>query len=792
MKTNTRKPIQLVFACSIMATVFCGASPRTSQANEGHSEKANTFALILAAGGAQSSGNTEEAGFLFYAAQARYQIDKKVYPPVGKGGDSPGVLKASLNSVIGRAIVPAVTGDPTVYANVIARLSKWTPEFGENYDPGWEYEDPLGPEAAAEVVTATREAMLKPLQQKAKLLRNQEYRDLTKAIGDAQAVERRYWAAFEANGGLDGIADELKEELATATAKKKAAAKRMKAIEWELNEASRWHAVVNWNAEGYFEDPQIIKLCQAIEVNDVAEMERLIAAGADVNAMGKDGMTLLLWAFPDPQVARFRCLLEHGANPNVYFESDFGIANRPFHPLPEGGSFFDDRGCHAGQTVTHLACRSPELEYMQLVMAHGGAPNLVDKKTKETPFDVIMSRTMPDKLERVELLIENGADMNRICEYRGGYPVMLATRHHAYDAALALLKAGADPNIVERGDSNTLVHLVLRHEEYVPFTDAKRTDDYHALVRWLKENDAPFGRAAADLNRKGRPWGKERRRQLDEQRANIVALNKLMAQDRLEALKAIKAADPEEPESADDWVTSLDDQSLRQIELPVDSDQTVFVMHHDRQLLEQAKEGEPWVTVFANGKIRCGSRMSQSGKQVESKLKPNELKWLLHLAVNECRLLERSSEDYEVKKSRLKLGSYRYLVTVKSGSNQLTLPEAALVVKSMQRKLDLGGFKKLNEYVHTIANRAHLGDEDEAKKILQAVNEELDSEYPELPSFQLHHLAMADRGNDNGFVCAFNRVIDLEDGRFENVTAIYTLEGDQPQVRLNVVTTTRH
>src|SRR5689334_16940629 len=78
-----------------------------------------------------------------------------------------------------------------------------------------------------------------------------------------------------------------------------------------------WHEKHNWKAEDYFVDPQVIALCRAIEANDLAEMDRLIAAGADVNGQGKGKMTPLLWALPDNKLARFERLLQHGADPNV-------------------------------------------------------------------------------------------------------------------------------------------------------------------------------------------------------------------------------------------------------------------------------------------------------------------------------------------------------------------------------------------------------------------------------------------------------------------------------------------
>src|SRR5205809_270336 len=78
---------------------------------------------------------------------------------------------------------------------------------------------------------------------------------------------------------------------------------------------STFHQKCGWKAENYFSDPQVIALCRAIEANDLAEIDRLVAAGADVNAQGKGKMTPLLWAYPDNKIERFKRLLDHGANP---------------------------------------------------------------------------------------------------------------------------------------------------------------------------------------------------------------------------------------------------------------------------------------------------------------------------------------------------------------------------------------------------------------------------------------------------------------------------------------------
>ena len=65
-----------------------------------------------------------------------------------------------------------------------------------------------------------------------------------------------------------------------------------------------WHELHGWKAADFFTDPQVIALCDAIAANDVARMKERIAAGADVNARGKDSMTPLLWAFVDNKPER--------------------------------------------------------------------------------------------------------------------------------------------------------------------------------------------------------------------------------------------------------------------------------------------------------------------------------------------------------------------------------------------------------------------------------------------------------------------------------------------------------
>jgi hypothetical protein len=102
----------------------------------GVTDRMNTFELMSAAVAAHAAGRTEDAGFLFLAGQARFQIDVQLFPPIGQGGNSPGTLKAALSATIGQSIQPDLANDPVVFANAVARFTKWAPEFGDGYDPG--------------------------------------------------------------------------------------------------------------------------------------------------------------------------------------------------------------------------------------------------------------------------------------------------------------------------------------------------------------------------------------------------------------------------------------------------------------------------------------------------------------------------------------------------------------------------------------------------------------------------------------------------------------------------------
>ena len=247
------------------------------------------------------------------------------------------------------------------------------------------------------------------------------------------------------------------------------------------------HQRCGWTAEDYFTDPQVIALCHAIEVNDLAEMERLVKAGADVNAQGKDKMTPLLWAFPDNHLPRFKWLLEHGANPNVVVEGEFNTRQT----------------ISRGDSVTHMACKTSLPGYFEAVFDHGGDPNIRHTGPlgfSQTPLFAVITRGGGDKAAKIRRLIDLGADMND--RFSGGTPVMQAvTWFGQFKLALMMLEAGADHRTYQHNEYRQLIHVVAGQERRLHEYTPEQRAGFHELVKWLEDHGESYEEAKADIAR---------------------------------------------------------------------------------------------------------------------------------------------------------------------------------------------------------------------------------------------------------------------------------------------------
>jgi uncharacterized protein len=277
--------------------------------------------------------------------------------------------------------------------------------------------------------------------------------------------------------------------------------------------ATTWHQKFGWKAEDYFDNAQVVALCRAVEINDLPEIDRLIATGANVNAKGKGHMTPLMWAFPDNKRERFKLLLEYNADPNVIIQDDFGTKG----------------AIMAGEAVTHLASETTFPGYFEDVFEHGGDPNLAKQTSAlgkdDTPIFCVITSTAPDKKERIKLLVQKGADLNHM-NSSWATPAMLAVGWGGqYDLALTLLEAGADYSIYKPRSNSRLIHIVLAEERRSSSWSTQQKADYQKLLSWLTAHGESIEQAKSDRAR-WKSWSQsngEYRRKMDEEIAKRQA-----------------------------------------------------------------------------------------------------------------------------------------------------------------------------------------------------------------------------------------------------------------------------
>lgn len=163
-----------------------------------------------------------------------------------------------------------------------------------------------------------------------------------------------------------------------------------------------------------------------------ADVERLIASGADVNARSQAGLTPLMCAVSDPR--KVALLLDHGADLNARTAS--------------------------GATALYVASvYSGALESLKLLLARGADVSAATK----TGASPLHAAVQTGDLAKATLLLDRGADVNAAIKPAGIAPLHLAAFVNDADMARLLLKRGAnaEARIVPFGSTTPLIEAAF-------------------------------------------------------------------------------------------------------------------------------------------------------------------------------------------------------------------------------------------------------------------------------------------------------------------------------------------
>ncbi len=190
---------------------------------------------------------------------------------------------------------------------------------------------------------------------------------------------------------------------------------------WMLKWPAPWSR--NGDPRKFFDDPEVVTLCEAIANQDEPRVKELLASGVDADTRGRKGATPLIWCIPRAESPIFRLLLESGADPNV--------------PVEWRG--FDGGPGMRGECVTYLVAQYCGVKTLRTVLEHGGDPGARDVTSGSDCLSKaigIAGFEPGERVAKVRLLLDKGAEPTH-------FALCKALRRKKLECALVVLAAGA-------------------------------------------------------------------------------------------------------------------------------------------------------------------------------------------------------------------------------------------------------------------------------------------------------------------------------------------------------------
>ncbi len=136
--------------------------------------------------------------------------------------------------------------------------------------------------------------------------------------------------------------------------------------------------------EQAFTDKRTAAMVDAVSHGRFKEADKQLAAGADVNAVGKDGLSPLLWVMhtADDDMGKMEYLLKAGANPNYRAEGH-------------------------GVSAMSWAAKSSKKPLL-LLLRYKGDPDLLGPRD----IPLLYQAALSFRRDVIEVLLDHGADIN--------------------------------------------------------------------------------------------------------------------------------------------------------------------------------------------------------------------------------------------------------------------------------------------------------------------------------------------------------------------------------------------
>lgn len=218
-----------------------------------------------------------------------------------------------------------------------------------------------------------------------------------------------------------------------------------------------------------FPDEGIRRLAYYAGIGDLENAQKWIDKGVDVNSLGKNNGTPLLWSLMKGNIDGFSFLLKKRANPNVVtLISDKLLRRRDAYST----------------SVLHFATYYGLRPFLVEALAHGGNPNL--KNMHGDPPLAYAGCYSPDI---IKILLENGALVNfhpMHVEKLNPFSMVNCMRRQTYEAAFILLENGANYDDQDDMGKSALDYLKMAPPTYSIKNLSKR-EALKNIKRWFAD-----------------------------------------------------------------------------------------------------------------------------------------------------------------------------------------------------------------------------------------------------------------------------------------------------------------